>query len=116
MAMVNGSPVTKNLLDPFGMPVKRAGDLTPEELDGKFDLLVYFVKVCIAMFMEAERKRNRVEYLSETLRLINILVSISLKLKIQKIEDRKAILKSYVKRINKWLQHMRRKHSKDKDE
>ena len=69
-----------------------------------------------AMVTEAERKRNRVEYVSETLRLINILVSISLKLKVQKIEDRKAILKSYVKRINKWLHYMRKKHAHDKDE
>jgi len=70
----------------------------------------------LAIVAEAERKSNRVEYLSETLRLINILVSISLRLKEQKIEDRKMILRSYVHRINRWLLNMRKKHSKDKDE
>jgi len=68
------------------------------------------------MIAEAERKRNRVEYLSETLRFINILVNISIRLKEQKIEDRKQILKSYVHRINRWLLNMRKKHSKDRDE
>jgi hypothetical protein len=68
------------------------------------------------MKTEAERKKNRAEYLSETLRFINILVSISLKLKSQKIEDRKPLLINYIRRVNKWLKHMRKKHENDKDE
>jgi len=104
MAMVNATTMNKVLYDPFGMPIsgKHPGEIAPEELD--------------AIVAEAERKSNRVEYLSETLRFINILVSISLRLKEQKIEDRKMILKSYVHRINRWLLNMRKKHAKDRDE
>ena len=68
------------------------------------------------MRIESERKSNRAEYLSETLRFINILVSISLKLKSQKESDRKPLLKNYVKRINRWLKKMRKRHMNEKDE
>lgn len=68
------------------------------------------------MRIESERKNNRAEYFEETLKFINILVSISLKLKSLKEAERKLMLKNYVKRINRWLKKMRKKHINEKDE
>lgn len=65
---------------------------------------------------ELYKKKGRADYLADTFKFIEILTNISLKLKSLKGEERKPELKKYVKRINKWMQTVRRKHILDKDE
>jgi len=70
----------------------------------------------IVMKAEYHRKKLKSDYLAATFKFINILTSVSLKLKTIKTEERKAKLKEYVKRVNRWMQTLRRKHIGDKEE
>jgi hypothetical protein len=63
---------------------------------------------------ETDKKKLRSEYLADTLKFVNILVTVSLKLKQSKAEERKKICKGFMHRLNKWMNKLRRKHATDK--
>ena len=62
-----------------------------------------------------ENENKKSQYLKDTFSFVDILTAISLKLKTLKPEDRKPVLKEYVKRLNKWINRIRQLHKNDED-